>query len=88
MIDRSTMVTMLTVLNEQRDLPSGSDDHSVFNECNLRANQPLTTLALREHLDYARDKGWIDARRGALGDRRWRITPAGRNALDDIKSGG
>ncbi len=88
MIDRAVMVTLLTVLNEQRDLASGSDDHSLFNDINLRANQALTTVSLREHLTYAQDRGWIEPRRGALGDRRWRITVPGRNALDDLKAGG
>lgn len=87
MIDRTLMFNVLTVLREQRDLSCGTDENQLFNEINLRATQPVTTALLREHIALAQDKSWIEPKRDMLGARRWRITPAGCGALDDLKAG-
>ena len=88
MIDRALMVILLTVLNEQRELSCGTEETQLMNDLNLRANQPITTALVREHLDMAGDKGWCDWKLDSLRMRRWRITPAGRAELDDLKRGG
>lgn len=87
MIDRSLMVTLLEVLQEQAELRPGTEENALFNEVNLRANQPITSFLLREHLTIVQDKGWADWRIGVLQEKRWRLTPAGRGALDDLKRG-
>jgi len=88
MIDRSLMVTLLTVLHEQIQLACGTEENQLFNDLNLRANQPLTTPLIREHLAMASDKGWADWKLDSIRSRRWRITPTGVNQLDDLKRGG
>lgn len=88
MIDRSLMVTTLTVLREQRDLACGTEETALFNEINLRATSAITTTLLREHVQTAADRGWMVSHRGALNDLRWRITPAGVGALSDLNHGG
>lgn len=88
MIEKSLMVTMLTVLREQADLRPATEENALFNELNLRANQPVTSSLLREHTTFAQDKGWIERSTGVLNEPRWRITPAGRGALSDFSRGG
>ena len=87
MIDRSLMITLLTILHEQSGLTCGTEENQLFNELNMRANRPITTELIREHLAMASDKGWADWKLDSLQARRWRITPAGRGELDDLKRG-
>jgi len=88
MIDRSLMVTLLTVLREQRDLKPGTEESALFNDVNLRATSAVTLPLLREHTNLADDKGWIEMTKGSLGERRWRITPLGSSELSDLQHGG
>ena len=88
MIDRSLMVTLLTVLREQRDLKPGTEEPTLFNEVNMRATGAITLPLLREHTTLAQDKGWISETKGALNERRWRITPLGSSELSDLLHGG
>jgi hypothetical protein len=88
MIDRSTMTALLTVLREQRDLVCGTEENALFNELNLRANRPITSTVLLEHIQKAQDHNWIRLNKGALRDNRWKITQAGENAIDDLLHGG
>ena len=88
MVDRSIMVTLLTVLREQRDLACGTEENSLFNELNLRANHPITTPVVREHLQTAEDHNWAEHKPGLLKDRRWKLTKAGEKAIDDLLHGG
>lgn len=87
MIDRSIMHTLLQVLNEQRDLSGGTPETALFNDLNLRATVPVTTPLLREHLTECEDHGWVSSRLDSLREKRWRITPAGQDALRDLRSG-
>jgi len=50
MIDRSLMVTLLTVLREQRDLTCGTEESALMSEINLRAASAIVTSTIREHL--------------------------------------
>jgi hypothetical protein len=88
MIDRSLMIVTLTILREQADLTCGTEENSLMNEVNLRASRPITTQLVTEHLSFAADKGWCDWKMDSLRMRRWRITPSGRGALDDLKQNG
>lgn len=88
MIDRPLMLVFLTVLQAQKALACGAEENDLFNELNLRATCTVTTGLLREHLSYAHDKGWIDYKLDSIRMKRWRITPAGENELDDLKHGG
>ena len=88
MIDRSLMATLLTVLREQRDLACGTEENALFEELNLRSTQTVTTSLLREHINKAQDKGWVETFKGTLDEKRIRITPAGCGALNDLKHGG
>jgi len=89
MIDRSLMVTLLTLLDDRRDLAGGVEENQLFNEINLRSTgRPVTTDLLNEHLSMAQEKGWIDWKLDLLKSRRWRITPPGASALADLKEGG
>ena len=88
MIDRSIMVTTLAILREQRDLVCGTEENALFNELNLRANRPITTAVVMEHLQKAQDHNWVRLNKGALKDNRWKITQAGENAIDDLIHGG
>lgn len=88
MIDRSLMFTILTILREQKSLAGGTEETNLFNEVNLRATVAVNTALLREHLQLAEDKGWADWKRDSLRAKRWRITPAGIDALSDLVTGG
>ena len=88
MIDRSLMVTVLTVLKEQRDLKPGTAETDLFSEINLRASCAVDTPLLREHLQLGEQKGWIDKSRGALGEPRYRLSVSGLGGLTDLLHGG
>ena len=72
----------------QRDLVCGTEENALFNELNLRANRPITTAVVMEHLQKAQDHNWVRLNKGALKDNRWKITQAGENAIDDLIHGG
>jgi hypothetical protein len=82
------MVTLLTILNEQKDLSCGTEENALLNEMNLRAIRPINTTLILEHLNMSADKDWVAWKFDSLHMRRWRITPAGKGALDDLKTGG
>lgn len=88
MIDRSVMVNVLTTLKSLRDVAGGTEQNQLMTEINILATQPLTSALLREHFQYAQDRGWISSSRGQLNDVRLRITPAGVGALSDLQHGG
>lgn len=88
MIDRSVMVELLTILWEQRDLACGTEETLLFRDINLRATSAITPTLVREHMQTAKDKGWVESSRGALNDLRWRITPAGVGIRSDLLHGG
>ena len=88
MIDKSLMVTMLTILDERRDVPGGLEEDQLFNEINLRAIHAVTPTLLREHLTFCDDKRWTSWSHSILRARRYRITPAGKNSLQDLKENG
>ena len=88
MIDRSLTCTILQILSEQAALAGGTLQNNLADDCNLRASQPITIELLREHLQLLEDKGWASWRIDLLNARRWRITPAGKCALADLRSGG
>jgi hypothetical protein len=87
MIDRMTMICLLTVLREQRDIKPGTEESALFDEVNLRASAPLTSGVLREHVQLAEDKGWIEPKTGSLRERRWRMTATGVGGLEDLREG-
>lgn len=89
MIDQSMMITLLTLLDDRRELAGGVEENQLFNEMNLRTpHRAVTTELLNEHLGMASDKGWCDWSLSMLKARRWRITPSGRAALEYLKAGG
>jgi hypothetical protein len=88
MIDREIMAQTLAILEERRGLTCGVEENALFNDLNLRSSQPLTTALIREHLTLAQDKGWTDWKLDSMRAKRWRITPAGRGQLSDMKQGG
>lgn len=87
MLDRSLMVLMLTILREQADLSCGTEENALFNDIQLRGNQPVTSGLIREHLAHASDKGWVDWRVDSVRAKRWRITGTGKSAIDDLRTG-
>lgn len=88
MIDKSLMVTVLNTLKSLRDVPGGTEENRLFTEINLEAVQPVAPSLIREHLQSAEDKGWVEKTLGMLRDARWRITPSGSGALFDLVHGG
>jgi len=87
-IDRSLMVTLLSILKEQRGLTCGTEEYALFSDVNLRASVPIATPFLREHIDWAEEHGWISWTLDSIRAKRWKITPAGVSQLDDLKNGG
>ena len=87
MIDRSLLHTLLSVLHEQHDLAGGTPESALFNDCNLRATVPVTTSLLREHLEESQLKGWVSHQYDELREKRWRLTPQGRDFLRDLRNG-
>jgi len=87
MIDRSLVVAVLTVLNEQRDVACGIDENALFDEVNLRALAPVTTPQLRETMDLVERKAWAAQHRDVLHARRWKLLPRGQCAIDEMKGG-
>jgi hypothetical protein len=88
MIDRMVMVTMLNALKSVRDVSGGTEENQVFNMINLESVQTIAPSLIREHLQTAKDNGWVEPSVGLLKTLKWRITPAGVGALSDLMHGG
>jgi hypothetical protein len=79
------MFTLLTILNEQRELQGGTQETSLFNELNLRSQHAITTDLVREHLQAAQDEKLITRREGKFNVVFWKLTQTG---LAELKSMG
>ncbi len=82
MIDRSLMQRTLRAL-ELVDI-TGIRENVLLDEIALEASTHVEASHIREHLADAKRRGWAESFAGALGETRWRILPAGRNALRDL----
>ena len=84
MIDRSLMYRVLATLELVGDL--GLREDICFDEIALAANRHVEASEIREHLVEAERKGWVEKTKGRLGETRWRILDAGKNALRDLRN--
>ena len=84
MIDRGVMVALLSLL-DQLDGQS-LEERVLMNEISYKAVQPLSSDLLQEHIQEAKQKGWIEKEAGLIrGEIRWRRTLGGRAALMDMR---
>ena len=86
MIERPIMIKLLDVL---KSYGGYAGEKTLHTDLNLSAtNRVIASQEMMEHLNEAADKGWVAWRLGALRDRQWHLTPAGRAALSDLELGG
>jgi hypothetical protein len=86
MIERAIMLKLLEVLE---NYSAYANEKSIHTDMNMAAtNRVITSPETMEHLNYAAEHGWAEWRMGALKDRQWKITPAGRAARRDMEQGG
>jgi hypothetical protein len=82
MIERSLMRTTLAALEVIGE--AGIREDILLNEIALQCARHLEASQIREHLAEAQRRGWADTSVGVLRETRWRILPAGINALHDF----
>ena len=86
MIDRQIMLKLLEVLQNYNGY---AGERTIHTDMNLAAtSRVITSPETMDHLKYAEDRGWAESRLGALQDRQWKLTPAGRAARRDMELGG
>jgi hypothetical protein len=86
MIERAIMLKLLEVLENYGTYAA---EDTIHTDMNMAAtNRIVTSTETLAHLNYAAEKGWAEWTKGALENRLWHLTPAGKAARRDLEHGG
>lgn len=84
MIDRLILIRLLEILDQLDGIALA--EYVLVDELALKSSRPLTTEEARANIRHASDEGWIRKSVGLTREVRWARTPAGKAALQELRS--